>query len=93
MPAEGDLTRRLRDLHDDYAWQVNAAVAEGRDDLVWGLVDDYTDQALQMITGGPDSACTRPDCPMCARPGPASSAPISRRGRWWGLLRRPPTAQ
>jgi hypothetical protein len=83
MPADSDLTRRLRDLHDDYAWEVNAAIADGRDDLVWRLVDDYTDQALMMMTDGLDDACARPGCTMCARPRPTGSGPVSRRRRWW----------
>ena len=31
---------RLRELHDTYAWEVNAAVGEGRLDLVSQLADD-----------------------------------------------------
>ncbi|MCW2792266.1 MAG: hypothetical protein JWO76_1364, partial [Nocardioides sp.] len=36
---------QLRELHDTYVWEVNAAVGEGRLDLVWQLADDYLDQA------------------------------------------------
>ena len=40
MPTLGDETDRLRDLHDAYSWELNAAIGEGREDLVAGLVDD-----------------------------------------------------
>ena len=36
-----DETERLRALHDQYVWEVNAAIAEGRGDLVAQLVADY----------------------------------------------------
>ena len=39
----------LRRLHDHYAWEVNAALEEGRDDLVEPLVEAYTDEALLVI--------------------------------------------
>lgn len=83
MPAHPDQPDRLRDLHDDYVWKVNAAVAEGRPDLVRRLSGEYTEEALHMLTGGTlASACTRPDCPACTRPRPAPPPP--RRG--WRLL-------
>jgi hypothetical protein len=69
---------RLRELHDDYAWEVNAAIAEGREDLVWRLVDDYAEAALRMLADDYGSGCDRPDCAMCHRPPP----PRRRRRRW-----------
>ena len=47
METYKDETERLRELHEDYAWQVNAAVGEGRDDLAYGMpgyagYDSYT---------------------------------------------------
>ena len=76
--------KQLRELHDIYVWDVNAAVGEGRLDLVWQLADDYLDQALKLITAGEPAGCGRPDCVVCAQPRP-SRAP--RRRRW--SLRRP----
>ena len=58
-PIEGE-TQRLRELHEYYVWQVNAAVAEGRDDLVAELADDYLEVALaEMADARP--ADTTPD--------------------------------
>lgn len=71
------LTDRLRDLHDAYVWEVNAAIEEGREDLVWRLVDDYTEAAVREMRADYASPCERPDCAMCTRPRPA------RRHRWW----------
>ena len=34
---ESDL---LRELHETYVWKVNAAVEEGRMDLVWDFADE-----------------------------------------------------
>jgi hypothetical protein len=39
LPTQRDETERLRDLHEDYAWQVNAAIGEDREDLVRKLSD------------------------------------------------------
>ena len=44
-PMEGE-TQRLRELHEFYVWQVNAAVEEGRDDLIAELADEYLEVAL-----------------------------------------------
>jgi hypothetical protein len=82
MPAQGDEVRRLRDLHDEYAWEVNAAVAEGREDLVWRLVDDYLAEAMREMTDAYVDACQRPDCTMCARPTPVRPAGRLRTA-WW----------
>ena len=86
----GDENRQLRELHDTYAWEVNAAVGEGRLDLVWQLADEYLDQAVALITGGESTWCGRTDCAVCHRPRPAPSLsrPLSRRRRWSRRARR-----
>jgi hypothetical protein len=66
---------RLRELHETYVWKVNAAVGEGRDDLVWRLVDEYADRALRLMTAEQGTACGRPDCAMCHRPAPPARPP------------------
>jgi hypothetical protein len=53
MPADPRQTARLRELHLDYAWKVNAAVAEGRLDLVDSLCAQYADDAIRLMTGAP----------------------------------------
>jgi len=59
--------QQLRALHDTYTWEVNAAIGEGRLDLVWGLADEYLDQALELITGGEQTGCEAEDCAVCHR--------------------------
>jgi hypothetical protein len=78
----------LRELHEAYVWKVNAAVAEGRMDLVREFADAYTDEALQLITTLHPPGCGRPDCSVCAR-GSAGPAVPARRRRFW---RRKPHA-
>jgi len=73
-------TGSLRELHDAYVWQVNAAVGEDRMDVVWRLADEYADRALRLMTATPPSGCGRADCVMCAR---SSSAPTRRARRSW----------
>lgn len=50
-PMQNELHTRLRALQDHYTEAVNAAVAEGRDDLVAELVADYPDAAMRMLGG------------------------------------------
>ena len=71
---------RLRRLHDSYVWEVNAAVGEGRLDLVWQLADQYVDEALGLITIGEPTGCGRLDCAVCGAPRPAPRT--LRRRRW-----------
>lgn len=47
-PPTGD---ELRDLHDSYTWEVNAAVGRGEDRLVDRLSEEYLDRALGLLTG------------------------------------------
>jgi hypothetical protein len=85
MPAHEGVDGRLRDLHDRYVWEVNAAIGEGREDLVQHLVDDYFDEAIQLMNELYGGTCERPDCTICARPAtPERSLPG--RTRWWRRL-------
>jgi hypothetical protein len=68
MSADDDQAARLRELHDAYVWDVNAAVAAGRDDLVAELADEYAAEALRMMTDQYGQACDRPDFPHDAAP-------------------------
>jgi hypothetical protein len=79
-------TDSLRELHDTYVWEVNAAVGEDRMDLVWRLSDEYADKALQLMTAMESPGCGRPDCVICARCDRASVQPARR--RWLGRARR-----
>ncbi len=78
--AEADL---MRELHDAYVWKVNAAVEEGRMDLVWQFADEYTDEALQLMTTLESPGCGRPECAVCARDDSIATAPPRRRWFWW----------
>jgi hypothetical protein len=83
VPAPGDPAELLRELHDSYVWDVNAAVTEGREDLVWQLVDDYVEAALRTMAEEMPQACDRPDCLVCTRPRRVPQPP--RGWRWWPL--------
>ena len=74
----------LRELHDAYAWEVNAAVGEDRMDLVWRLADEYTDKALQLMTAAESPGCGRAGCVICARSSSISLGPARRSWMgWW----------
>jgi hypothetical protein len=77
MPAQEDEVRRLRDLHDEYVWKVNAAIQADREDTAWLLIDDYLDQAMRAMTDA--IVCVRPGCVLCGRPRPV----VARRRHWW----------
>lgn len=47
--ATSEETRRLRELHEEYAWYVNAAVGEGREDLIVKLSDEYLTSAMEIM--------------------------------------------
>ncbi|HET6938191.1 MAG TPA: hypothetical protein VFI19_06290 [Nocardioides sp.] len=79
-------TDSLRELHDTYVWEVNAAVGEDRMDLVWRLSDEFADKALQLMTAMESPGCGRPDCLICARCNRPSAVPARR--RWLGRARR-----
>jgi hypothetical protein len=74
-------TEQFRALHDAYVWEVNAAVGEGRLDLVWQLADDYLDEALTVLAADVPTVCGRADCAICHRSRPAHARP---RRRGWG---------
>jgi hypothetical protein len=44
-----ELERDLRELHDDYVFQVNSAIEEGREDVVEVLDARYPDDAARLI--------------------------------------------
>ena len=73
-------TDMLRELHDAYVWDINAAVGEDRMDLVWQLADEYTERALQLMTALESAGCGRPGCVICAR---SSSAVTGQTRRSW----------
>jgi hypothetical protein len=74
---------QLQALHDTYVWEVNAAVGEGRLDLVWRLSDAYLDEAMALMTAGAPHGCGDPDCVVCRRP------PVEvRRRHTWGRRHR-----
>jgi len=66
---------RLRELHDEYVWEINAAIGEDRMDLVWQLADDYVDLALRLMIAGEPDPCDRPGCGVrrAARAGARTS--------------------
>ena len=75
MPTYAQETRRLRELHETYAWQVNAAIGEGREDIVAQLCDDFLSRALEIMSAGQTSVtCPLPDCPTCATLGSGHAA-------------------
>jgi hypothetical protein len=49
--ADGELTAQLARLHDEHVEQANAAVAEGREDLLQEISDSYVEQAMSLMTG------------------------------------------
>ena len=44
-PLDAELTA----LHDAYTWQVNAALAQGREDLAAEVAQDFPDDALALL--------------------------------------------
>lgn len=46
-----DVVQRLRELHEHYVFQVNAAVEEGREDQIEMLAARYPDEAARVIAG------------------------------------------
>ncbi len=72
----------LRELHDAYVWKVNAAVAEGRMDLVHEFAEEYTDEALRLMTSTGSPGCARLGCAICAGAGSRTGPPPRRRAFW-----------
>jgi hypothetical protein len=104
LPTYAQETRRLRELHETYAWQVNAAIGEGREEIVRQLCDDFLSRALEIMSAGQTSvSCPLPDCPTCTGsrrgaehspfppqrpPSPAEATPPPR-FRWLRRLFKP----
>jgi hypothetical protein len=86
MSTQGDETRRPRDLHEDYAWRVNAAIGEGREDLVRKLADKYLIKAMHAMSDERLHACRRSYCAVCTQPLALPARRPSRRGRLWRLM-------
>lgn len=89
MSADSLPDARLAALHDSYVWEVNEAIAEGRDDLVRRLPDAYLDDALRYLAEDAGPGCGRPDCPVCAARRTDRRPAAPRRAGWWPLRRRP----
>jgi len=87
VPSETDETRRLRDLHEDYAWQVNAVVAENREDLLRRLPDEYLAKAMQVMTDARPTAGEGAGG-MSGRPRPAGGRPRFFPAWLWRRLHR-----
>ena len=66
---------QLRALHDTYVWEVNAAVGEGRLDLVWQLADQYLDEALLIVTGAEAQAAEPRLHHLCTGQRPVTAPP------------------
>lgn len=49
MPIDSSTAQALSQLHDQYAWLVNSAIAENREDVALELSDEYADDALRLI--------------------------------------------
>jgi hypothetical protein len=64
-------------LHDHYIWEVNSAVAEGRNDLIERLVDDFLRESMHLMASDGRRACDREVCSVCSYP---RSRPAKRRG-------------
>ena len=75
-------TDPLRELHEAYVWKVNQAVAEGRMDLVEQFSDEYTDEALDLMTSLQTPGCGRAGCVSCAGRGSTPTGPTRRRWFW-----------
>jgi hypothetical protein len=82
MPVDPEQTARLRELHDDCVWKVNAAVAEGREDLIQLLSGEYLELAVGILAEelpATGARCGREGCGVCGAPRAAPP----RRSRGW----------
>ena len=79
----------LAELHDIYVWDVNAAVAEGRSDLVSDLADAYFERSVRLLMGEQPPGCGRPPCVIChTRSAAAPGVTEATHHRWWRRLHR-----
>jgi hypothetical protein len=53
------IDERLRLLHEHYTWQINAAVADGRMDLVRELANHCQDEALALMLAAEGDAASQ----------------------------------
>jgi hypothetical protein len=51
MPASNNSAAHLEYLREAYIYKVNAALAQGRDDLAAELADDYLDEVRRALEG------------------------------------------
>jgi hypothetical protein len=51
MPASSNPTAYLEHLREAYVYKVNAALAQGRDDLAAELADDYLEEVRRALEG------------------------------------------
>jgi hypothetical protein len=58
--APTPIDERLRLLHEHYTWQINAAVAEGRMDLVRELTNNCQDEALALMLAAEGDTSSQP---------------------------------
>jgi hypothetical protein len=65
------LRLELTELHEGYVGRVNRAVAECREDAIRGLSDDYTEEALTLLTGSVGVGADQPGGEPVRRPGRA----------------------
>jgi hypothetical protein len=49
MPAADDTSQVLEHLREAYVFKVNAALAQGREDLAAELADDYLDEVRSAL--------------------------------------------
>jgi len=90
MAAAERETQRLRELHELYVWQINAAVEAGRDDLVAELAEEYTEDALAVLTMGspdPQPPYPEPAAPPEGRAEVLTAGPSRTARRWWRRAR------
>ena len=82
------VNEQLGELHDSYVWEVNAAVAADRLDLVQELCDDFLEQSVALLAAVGPGGCGREDCAVCH----GSRRPRATPGRRRWPRRRPETA-
>ena len=80
--------QQLRDLHDTYVWEANAAIGEDRVDLLGELADEFMDRALALMTAGEPAGCDELDCLVCRSGRHAPTDPRPRRHHRWTWGRR-----
>ena len=77
------IDERLRLLHEHYTWQINAAVADGRMDLVRELANDCQDEALALILAAEGETSSWPNQQNGRNAGVRRLAALARRPQAW----------